>query len=279
MTSTIPVQLLITGEALRRSREGCGLPLDDAAAILGCDRSKISRIETGQRGIRAEELHALLDAYGVDAATRDALTAITGSRTAKGWWSNYRDVLTAAQREYLQIEAAASAVDLYEATQVPALLQTPEYAVALAKLGPPEESDRARSIKALQARQNGFGDGARPLTVVIAEAALLQVVGGRAVMRAQFAHLADLAGSGRVDIYVLPFRAQGRPAPGLGSMSILHVGQAPGITVVYLANASGGHFLTSPEATGPHSAAFQQLRACAHPADRSTALLSKLGAA
>src|SRR5258708_9244068 len=144
MTSTIPVQLLIAGEALRRSREGCGLPLDEAAAILNCDRSKISRIETGQRGIRAEELRVLLDAYGVDAATRDALTAITGSRTTKGWWSNYRDVLTAAQREDLQIEAAASAVDLYEATQGPALLQTPESALPPAHPDPPQEARPAR---------------------------------------------------------------------------------------------------------------------------------------
>ena len=92
------------------------------------------------------------------------------------------------------------------------------------------------------------------------EAALLQVVGGQAVMRSQLEYLADLARSGRVLLHVLPFGALGRPAPGLGSMSVLHVGVAPGITVVYLANASGGHFLTSPEATRTHYATFEQLR-------------------
>jgi hypothetical protein len=62
-------------------------------------------------------------------------------------------------------------------------------------------------------------------------------------------------------------------------MSILHVGAAPGINVVYLANASGGHFLTSPEATRTHYATFQQLRVYAHSAGHSAALLSELPAA
>jgi transcriptional regulator with XRE-family HTH domain len=281
MTSSIPVQRLITGDALRRSREGCGLPLGEAAAILKCDRSKISRIETGQRGIRAEELHVLLDAYGVDTPIRDALTAITRSRRTRGWWSEYGDLLAEARREYLQIEGAASAISLYEVSMVPDLLQTAEYAFSLveADLGLPENSDRARAVEALQARQQEFRDGEQALTVVITEAALLQVVGGRAVMRSQLEYLADVAGSGRVLLHVLPFGALGRPAPGLGSMSILHVGAAPGIAVVYLADASGGHFLTSPEATRTHYATFEQLRAYAHSTGRSAVLLSELAAA
>jgi transcriptional regulator with XRE-family HTH domain len=277
MTNAIPIQRLITGEALRRCREERGLPLDEAAAILNCDRSKVSRIETGQRGIRAEELQVLLSAYEADAATRDALAAITGSRAKKGWQTEYNDT----HHEYLQLEAAASAIDVYEVTQIPALLQTPQYARSLAEADPgrPEDSDHARAIEALLARQQAFRDGSQMLTVVIAEAALLQVVGGRAVMRNQLAYLAGLRDGGRVLVHVLPFGALGRPAPGLGSMNILHIGTPPAITVVYLADASGGHFLTSPEATATHYAAFEQLRAYALPTGRSAARLSELAAA
>ena len=62
----------LLGAALRRFREQAGYTLDDAARLLACDRSKISRIETGQRGIRPAELRDLLAGYGVDepAATR-----------------------------------------------------------------------------------------------------------------------------------------------------------------------------------------------------------------
>src|SRR5215472_13552864 len=99
MANGIPIQRLIAGEALRRYRERAGLPLDEAAAILKCVRSKISRIETGQRGIRTEELHELLTAYGADEATQEALAVIAGSSTAKGWWSQYKDALTDTRRE------------------------------------------------------------------------------------------------------------------------------------------------------------------------------------
>jgi transcriptional regulator with XRE-family HTH domain len=47
---------LLIGAALRRYREDLGFVLEDAARVLECDRSKISRIETGQRGIRPKEL-------------------------------------------------------------------------------------------------------------------------------------------------------------------------------------------------------------------------------
>ena len=51
---------LLLGTALRRYRENQGFILEDAARVLECDRSKISRIETGQRGIRPKELRELL---------------------------------------------------------------------------------------------------------------------------------------------------------------------------------------------------------------------------
>lgn len=59
-------ELAEIGAALRRVRVAAGLSIDDAARILDCHRSKISRVETGQRCIRPKELRELLAAYGVD---------------------------------------------------------------------------------------------------------------------------------------------------------------------------------------------------------------------
>jgi len=44
----------LIGGALRRYREGIAYTLEDSARCLGCDRSRISRIETGQRGISVQ---------------------------------------------------------------------------------------------------------------------------------------------------------------------------------------------------------------------------------
>ncbi len=66
MIATPPARRHIVGAALRRYRQELGFGLDDAARLLECDRSKISRIETGQRGIRTKELRELLTEYGAD---------------------------------------------------------------------------------------------------------------------------------------------------------------------------------------------------------------------
>ena len=42
----------VIGRALRDFLHRAGLQLDDAAAVLGCDRSKVTRVEEGERGIR-----------------------------------------------------------------------------------------------------------------------------------------------------------------------------------------------------------------------------------
>src|ERR1700730_3922653 len=73
MTDAPPVRRRLLGSALRRFREHAGYSLEDAARILECDRSKISRIETGQRGIRPKELRELLVEYGVDEDRSEAL--------------------------------------------------------------------------------------------------------------------------------------------------------------------------------------------------------------
>ena len=76
----------LIGGALRRHRENMGYALEDAARVLECDRSKISRIETGQRGIRPKELRELLAEYAVPDREQAALMAIAsrGGPTAGG---------------------------------------------------------------------------------------------------------------------------------------------------------------------------------------------------
>jgi len=72
--------------ALRRHRESRGFTLEDAARVLECDRSKISRIETGQRGIRARDLRELAAEYDVGEQERAFLAAIATPKGTPGWW-------------------------------------------------------------------------------------------------------------------------------------------------------------------------------------------------
>jgi Helix-turn-helix domain len=74
------VRRRLLGAALRRYRENVGYTMEDVARLLECDRSKLSRIETGQRGIRLRELRELLAEYGADEGESRALQAIADPR-------------------------------------------------------------------------------------------------------------------------------------------------------------------------------------------------------
>ena len=101
----VPVRRRMLGVVLRDYREGLGYTLEEAARVLACDRSKISRIETGQRGVRPAELRVLLAGYGVQEPVRRALAVFADPRAAHGWWQGYADVLPGASGDYLVLEA------------------------------------------------------------------------------------------------------------------------------------------------------------------------------
>src|ERR1035437_7721423 len=136
VAETPPARRRLLGAALRRHRESLGYRLGAAARILECERSKISRIESGQRGIRGKDLRDLLTNYGVSEPEQQTLTAIAHPHRASGWWQPYTGVLPAPWLDYLITEAAASQIHTYQPQQIPDLLQTPEYARAVAAAPP-----------------------------------------------------------------------------------------------------------------------------------------------
>jgi len=280
VTGTPPMRRRLLGAALRKYRENLGYGLDEAARILECDRSKISRIETGQRGIRAKELRELLTEYGVPADEQAALLAIAHRGRQHGWWQDYPDVLSDTGQDYVIMVAAASEILAYESHQVPDLLQTQGYARAVADADPnwAGEEQRLHAVEVKLARQRVvLAERSPRLEFVITEGALHQVVGGPDVMRPQLARLASLAagaGTARatgatgpsVSLQVLPFEAGAHAAAGCGSMAILRFADAPGLGVIHLAALSGGGAgvgLEAAEDVARYIRTFARLRAAA----------------
>lgn len=272
MTGTPPVSRRLLGAALRRYRENLGYGLDEAARILECDRSKISRIETGQRGISAKELRELLTEYGVPDGEQAALLAVAHRGRQYGWWQDYQDVLSDAGQDYVIMEAAASEICAYEAHQVPDLLQTTEYARAVADADPActGGEQRAHAVEVKLARQQVvLGERSPRLEFVVGEAALHQMVGGAEVMRPQLARLAALADATAgaavpgLSLQVLPFSAGAYAAAGSGSMAILRFADTPGLGVIHLAALSGGVSLEGRDNLARYTRVFAQLRTAA----------------
>jgi transcriptional regulator with XRE-family HTH domain len=272
-----PFRRRLVGGTLRRYRENLGYTLDDAARILECDRSKISRVETGQRGIRGKELRELLAEYGISDEQQSVLTAMADPRAARGWYRPYSDVLPGAWQDYLLLEAAASRVLAYEAQRIPALLQTREYALALAEAEPglTDDDARERLVEATLARQKAILGGRKPdIHLVIGEAALRQEVGGRTVMEGQLGLLAGVSGdSGVVTVQILPFSSGAHAAVALASLAILYFPEAPGLGVVHLGGAGGGVCLETQADLAAHARVFEQLQAFALSPAQSALLL------
>ncbi len=281
MTGPPPVRRRLLGAALRRYREGLGYRLDDAARVLECDRSKISRIESGQRGIRARDLRDLLTEYGIGEQEQQTLAAIAQSPRARGWWQPYADVLPGGCLEYLITETAASQIQAYQPQQVPDLLQTQEYTRAVAAADPAlPVGTQDMVLEAMLTRQQVIlGERRRELAVVIGEAALHQVVGGTGVMRAQLARLAQMSDTcPQITIQVLPFACGAHPAVGSGPLSILRFAGAPSLGVVHLPGPCGGICLDRPPDVASHTRAFTLLRASALTPAATERLLREMAA-
>ena len=242
----------LVGWYLRDYRESAGYDLADAARVLGCNRSKISRIETGQRGIPPKELCELLAGYGARPAVVVALAALARPhRDADGWWTGYASVLPEPYLELAAAEATASAIMTYAPVQVPELLQTPAYAsaAAVADASIPQEWEASVAASVLARQRAMLHERGTRLDVIIGEAALHQQTRDTAVLSTQLRHLAELARHRRhVTIRLLPFTSGLPPAGGTGGFSVLRFGPAVAFGLAYVAGPDGGLFPADPHA-------------------------------
>jgi transcriptional regulator with XRE-family HTH domain len=126
---------MLLGARLRRLRQAAGITRDSAGDAIRSSGSKISRLELGRTGFKQRDVSDLLTLYGVgDDAERDVLLGLAQQANTSGWWHAYADVLPAWFEPYLGLEQAASVIRSYEVGFVPGLLQTADYARAVARL-------------------------------------------------------------------------------------------------------------------------------------------------
>jgi len=282
MTDAPPVRRRVLGAALRRFREQAGCTLDDAARILDCDRSKISRIENGQRGIRATELEDLLAEYGVDEPRRGALLTVARQPRQGGWWQSHSHVRDDTHHGFIGLGGADTTICAYEAHLLPGLLQTGGYARAIAAASLVDEGhgEHEQFVQARLAQQHVLTRAHHPLQfwAVLSEGALRQMVGGRDVMRTQLRHLIDISDRQRnVSLQVLPFSA-GAHAATSGPFVIIKFPDAPDLAVVYLEGQTGGIYLHGGDEVARYTRAFEHLRATALSTGATMRLIEEIAA-
>jgi transcriptional regulator with XRE-family HTH domain len=205
---------------LRRLRERTGLTGDEATERLGWPASsKLSRIELGKSGVKPADLESLLDLYQVTSARREELSALAEESRTSGAVQVVSMRLPEEQIAFLENEADAESIWIWEPQVIPGLFQTEDYARVLLQAWvtrfalPSAEVDRR--IQTRRLRQEVLTRGSPPqVSAVIDESVLRRKVGEACVMRAQLEHLVEISELSNVDIRVLPFDGEHLLATG-----------------------------------------------------------------
>ena len=270
---------MMLGSQLRRFRETAGVTPEQAAYEIRASRSKISRMEHGRVGFKGRDVNDLLTLYGVhDEQIRTRMLAFADQASTPGWWSKYDDVLPDWFEAFLGLEGAASVIRTFELQFVYGLFQTEDYARAVTLLGnktaSAEEIDRRVSVR-LKRQAVLAGPDPPQVWSVMDEAVLRRPVGGRTVMRAQLAHLIEVASQPRVTIQVVPFARGGHAAAG-GSFPVLRFAEPEVPDIVYIEQLTSALYLDSREDVDHYLEVMNELSTEALAPARSAALLAEV---
>ncbi|WP_267244697.1 helix-turn-helix domain-containing protein [Streptomyces sp. PR69] len=263
---------------LRRMREHAGVSIQEAASMLGADRTMISNIEAGRTTVSDERVRQLASHYKCpDQALVDALADMANSRRARHWWSEYRGKLPDGHLDVSELEYHAVRIRTAQTVHVPGLLQTEDHARAIFELGVPKLSrlDVELRVAHRMSRQSVLTcENPTPYTGIIHEAALRIEFGGHATAREQLARLADAADWPNVTLRVIPFSAGGFYGAG---QSILYAeGEVPQLDTVQLDTAVGASFVDAPSPLANYRSLLDLMEESALPPKESQELIRSI---
>jgi transcriptional regulator with XRE-family HTH domain len=199
------------GRQLRRLREQAGITQEDAARAGEVSTSTLGRIESGRSPCKAMLATALAGYYRADPATVAALAELARESKAQPWWAAASRLIPESLRPFIGLEADASGIHWYEASLVPALVQTRDYAEALIRHALPEADD-AEVTQRVELRIHRQAMLTRPigaptLRVLLDDGAVRRPLGPAGVMVAQREHLLRVSLLPNVEVRILPLDA------------------------------------------------------------------------
>jgi transcriptional regulator with XRE-family HTH domain len=232
---------------LRRLRERADLSATQAAALVGATQSRVSNIEAGRYGVSADRVRAIARHYDcTDEPLIEALAALTGERR-RGWWEEYRDVLSPRVLDLTEVEHHATALRVAHVINIPGLLQTADHARALfSHTVPPLKPHEIehRISHRIKRQEILHREQPPPYTAITHEAALRMRFGNRATVRAQLNHLNEISELDHVTITVIPFSSGPFHTSGQG-VDYFH-GTVHQLDTVQLDTDHGAELIDSP---------------------------------
>ena len=268
---------IMLGARLRRLREAAEISRAEAGFAIRSSESKISRLELGRVSFKTRDVADLLTMYGVaDPKKREAFLEMVTRSNEPGWWHRYTDLVADWFQDYLGLEESASRIQEWEQQFIPGLLQTEDYARAIAGHGwSPLTSERVQSLVAVRMRRQELLSRPKPpkLWAVIDESVLHRPIGGRQVLLAQIEHLLNVTKRPHITLQVLPYQLSGYAAEG--SFTTLRFSEPELPDVVYIEHLSGALYLDKRSDTELYGRVFDRLTVDAHTPDHTRQFLMK----
>jgi hypothetical protein len=195
----------------------------------------------------------------------------------QGWWDAVgKDALVDDALTYVELESEATKVRTFKVDLIDGLLQTNDYAAAVARANLPSASEEIvhRRVDVRTRRQERLtGDKRLYVEAVLTEGSLRTQVGGPEVMRRQLERLLELAELPNVDIRVVP--ASGAyPAMGTPFYLLSFPGGFPDIGYIELLDK--GVYLEEADDVEPYVRKFNCLLDMALAARESAELIAEM---
>ncbi|MFF9509447.1 Scr1 family TA system antitoxin-like transcriptional regulator [Streptomyces sp. NPDC014724] len=256
------------GARLRRLREERGWTQDHVGALVGCTGRHISALETGRKS------PTLPFSRRVDVALDTTNTADSFERE---WREIKHGNLLEGFPEYVGYEGRATEIRLFQIGIIPGLLQTREYARALANgdvwrgsITPEQAEER---VSFLAQRQAALARARPPMLIVVMdESCIRRPIGGPEVMESQIQKLADFAALPNTALQVAPFGI-GERRPFNLPVNLLTLPDRS--MVSYAESHSQGHVDRESTSVLPLLTAYHQLQAEALSQAASVAMIKQ----
>jgi transcriptional regulator with XRE-family HTH domain len=260
------------GALLRALRVERGWTVEQVADRLMVSPSKVSRLETGQRGVSARDIRDLCDLYQVTEDSRQELIELAAEGKQSAWWQS-RNL---PYSTYVGLESDAASIRDFGLGLVPGLLQTADYGRAVLRRAHPELDEDA-----VELRLSGRIDRQRILTspnpprfsAVIDEAVLHRLPDNGSMMQVQLLRLLELSALPNVDIRIVPY-AQGLLPSGNNKFIILTFSSAHVPSVVFIEGLTGDLYLDRPADVRAYERAFSELRAMAASEEQTRTMIA-----
>ncbi|MEV0405620.1 helix-turn-helix transcriptional regulator [Actinoallomurus sp. NPDC050550] len=250
------------GAVLRGHREAAGLSRPALANALGCTPQWIEKLETAQRAPS-------------EATSEDLDTYFKTPETFHRMWVEIRRAGKHAELPpgfsgFVELEAKATIMYIFENMVITGLFQTPAYAHEVLKVGRKEKVTEQLVTTRLERQQILAREDPPEIILVLDEWALHRPIGEQETRKEQIGRLIELAQQPNITIQIVPSQT-GTYAGLPGAFTLLSFEEGPDLVYV------GGHvedrMIDQSDKVRGHELRFNLIRGAAMSADDSLKLL------